>query len=112
MCKVTEQIITKIKSITDYDKFSRNANIFHTFVQELLKHVKNSPNLMENLVEDIVSNPALLKKVLIKILPRIDDESELTNEKSETQPWHEPSYRPGRSSKEYERKSNFELFDL
>ena len=90
----------------DYDKLSRNINIPYTFLQELLKHVKNSPNLMENLVEDIVSNPALLKKVLIKILPRINDESEITNEKSEIQPWLEPSYRPERSSKEYERKSN------
>ena len=84
----------------------------HIFIQELLKHVKNNPNLMENLVEDIVSNPALLKKVLIKILPRIDDESEITNEKSETQPWHEPNYRPERSSKEHERKGNSESFDL
>ena len=67
---------------------------------------------MENLVEDIVSNPALLKKVLIKILPRIDDESQITNGKNEKQPWHEPSYRPERSSKEYERKSNSKLFDL
>ena len=84
----------------------------HTFIQELLKHVKNNPNLMENLVEDIVSSPALLKKVLIKIIPRIDDESEIANEKSDIQPWHEPSYRPERSSKEYERKSNSKLFDL
>ena len=84
----------------------------HIFIQELLKHVKNSPNLMENLVEDIVSNPALLKKVLIKILPRIDDESQIPNGKSEKQSWQEPSYRPERSSKEYERKSNSKLFDL
>ena len=109
MRKITDQIITKIFY---YGKFSRSINMHHIFIQELLKHVKNNPNLMENLVEDIVSNPALLKKVLIKILPRIDDESQITNGKSEKQPWHEPSYRPERSSKEYERKSNSELSDL
>ena len=60
---------------------------------------------MENLVEDIVSNPALLKKILVKILPRIHDEGQKKNEIVEHQPWKDRNYRPERSSYEYHDKS-------
>ena len=70
-----------------------------------MKHVKNSPTLMENLVEDIVRNPALLKKVLVKILPRLHDEAEVKNEIVEHKPWKDHNYRPERSSNDYDDKS-------
>ena len=60
---------------------------------------------MENLVEDIVSNPALLKKILVKILPRIQDKDQEKNEIAEHKPWKDHNYRPERSSYEYNDKS-------
>ena len=60
---------------------------------------------MENLVEDIVNNPALLKKILIKILPRIHDEDQVKKVIVEHKPWKERNYRPERSSYEYDDKS-------
>ena len=60
---------------------------------------------MEDLAEDIVSNPTLLKKILIKTLNNIDDAPEAKNAKTEPEPWKESNYRPERSSRPEERKS-------
>lgn len=60
---------------------------------------------MEDLAEDIVSNPALLKKILIKALNNIDDVPKAKIGKTELEPWKGSNYRPERSSKPEERKS-------
>ena len=74
-------------------------------MQELLNHIKSNPRIMEDLVEDIVNNPAFLKKILIKTLPHNRDEPEVKTEKTEVAPWKERNYRPERSSEPDERKS-------
>ena len=46
------------------------------FNKNLINLIKSNPGVQEEIVEEIVHNPVMLKKVLLQILPYIDDQVE------------------------------------